>query len=71
MDAVVWIGVALSLAGIAILLGCILAAVRARRASPDDAALRARLQRILVWNMGALALSAIGLMTVAVGVFLR
>jgi hypothetical protein len=44
---------------------------RAKRAGLDDATLRARLQRVVAWNLGALFLSAIGLALIAVGLLLR
>ena len=71
MDGAIVAGVALSLAGLAGILGCIVAVWRARRAGLDDAALRARLQRVVAWNLGALFLSAIGLALIAVGLLLR
>lgn len=70
MEALVWIGTSVSLAGVAGILGCIVAVARARRAGLDDAALRARLQRIVAWNLGALLVSALGLMLVITGLFL-
>jgi hypothetical protein len=44
--------------------------MRARRAGLEDAGLRAAMQKALVWNLGALALSGLGLMMVVVGVLL-
>ena len=70
MEALVWIGTAVSLAGIAGLVWCILAVARARRAGLDDAALRTRLQQVVAWNLGALGVSALGLMLVVLGLFL-
>jgi hypothetical protein len=70
MEALIWMGAALTLVGIALLGWCIVLAVRARRAGLDDAALRARLQKVVAVNLGALALSGLGLMLVVVGVFL-
>ncbi len=70
MAALVWIGAALTLAGVAILMGCIVAVARARRAMRGEAALRARLQWALAWNLGALALSALGLIAVTTGLLL-
>ena len=70
MEALVWIGAAMSLAGIGGLLWCILAVARARRAGLEDAALRARLQQVVAWNLAALGVSALGLMLVVVGLFL-
>ena len=70
MAALMWIGIALALAGLAWVLWCIVMVVRARRAGLDDAAMRARLQRLVAMNMGALLLSALGLMTLVVGLIL-
>lgn len=70
MQALIWIGAALSLAGVALLVWCILQTLAARRAGLDEQALRARLQRLVAVNLGALALSTIGLMTVVLGIFL-
>jgi hypothetical protein len=70
MEALVWIGTAMSLAGIGGLLWCVLAVAKARRAGLDDAALRARLQQVVAWNLAALGVSALGLMLVVVGLFL-
>lgn len=70
MEMLIWGGAALSLAGVAGLLWCVVAAIRARRAGLPDDALRARLQRVVVVNMGALFVSAIGLMAVVVGILL-
>ena len=70
MDWLVWTGAAVTLCGVAMLLYCIVRVVRARRAGLDDAALKARLQSVVALNLGALAVSAIGLMLVIVGLFL-
>ncbi len=70
MEIVVWIGAAVTLAGLAMLAWCIVAVVRARRAKLDDAALKARLQKVVALNLAALAVSGLGLMMVVVGVFL-
>ncbi|MEM6890935.1 MAG: hypothetical protein AAF636_22785 [Pseudomonadota bacterium] len=69
-NLLVWGGALISFAGLAGLLWCIVFVARARRAKLDDAALRAKLQRALPVNLGALLLSAIGLMLVVVGIFL-
>jgi hypothetical protein len=70
MDWLIWAGAAVALVGLAGLIWCITLAVQARRAGLDDAALRARLQRIVAINMGALFLSVIGLMTIVIGILL-
>lgn len=69
-DWMIWIGAALTLLGLGGLVWCIATVARARRAGVDDDALRHRMRRVLAVNMGALALSAIGLMTVVIGIML-
>jgi len=70
MGHLVWAGAAATLAGVGFLLWCILAVLAARRAGADEAALRARLRRLVAVNLGALALSAAGLMLVVLGILL-
>lgn len=70
MEALIWIGALVSLLGVIGLLWCVLIAARARREGLDDAAMKARLQKVVALNMGALFLSAIGLMMVVVGILL-
>ena len=64
------VGVVATLAGVAAIVWCILAVRPARRAG-NEADLRARMQRIMVVNMGALLASTIGLMLVVVGIILK
>ncbi len=70
MEWLVVAGSILAVMGLCLLGYCIYAAIAAKRAGLDDAAMRARLQKIVAINMGALLLSTIGLMTVVLGVFL-
>lgn len=70
MDWLIWTGAAVTLAGLGGLVWCILKVAAARRAGLPDAALRARLQRVVALNLGALFLSAIGLMMVVAGILL-
>lgn len=70
MQFLVPIGAAMSLAGVAGLIWCILLAMKARRAGLSDADMRARLQRVVVLNMAALGVSALGLMLVVTGILL-
>jgi hypothetical protein len=70
MEMLIWIGAAVSLAGLAGIVWCIVAVSRARRAGLADAALRARLAPIVTANLAALFVSVIGLMLVVVGVLL-
>ena len=51
-------------------LGPALAPDHARHSSRYDAAMRARIQAILPWNLGGLFASVLGLMCVVVGVIL-
>ncbi len=71
MQAMIGIGVVLTLAGVAGLVWSAVVAMRARRAQLDDATLRARLRRAVMLNMGALFLSVFGLMAVVIGVVLQ
>lgn len=71
MDGLIWTGAAVSVAGLAGIVWCILAVTRAKRAGLDDAALRARLQRVVAINLAALFVSVLGLMMVVIGVVLR
>ncbi|MFZ5709738.1 MAG: hypothetical protein ACOY4T_08655 [Pseudomonadota bacterium] len=68
MDGLIWGGALVTLAGLGTLLWCIVAVWRARRAGLADDVLRARLARVVTVNLGALLVSAIGLMLVVVGI---
>ncbi|CUH86166.1 hypothetical protein PH5382_00073 [Phaeobacter sp. CECT 5382] len=69
-EAIVWAGAALSVAGLLGLVWCIVRVAKARRQKLDDEALRAVVQSVLPYNLGALFLSVIGLMLVMTGIFL-
>ncbi|WEF23068.1 hypothetical protein [Paracoccus sp. S3-43] len=69
-DGLIWGGAALTLAGVAALIWCILTVARARKGGLDDAALRDRMRGVLAVNMGALAASMIGLLLVICGIVL-
>lgn len=70
MDILIWSGAALSLAGLGLLVWCILRVWRARKSAPSDAALRAEVQKVVPLNTAALFLSILGLMMVVVGILL-
>ncbi|UWQ19270.1 hypothetical protein [Jannaschia sp. M317] len=70
MTALVWIGAALAAAGLAGLVYCIVIAARAKREGLEGAAMEARLRKLVALNLGALAVSGLGLMMVVLGVFL-
>ena len=70
METLIWIGAAVTLIGLAGLIYCILKVQGARKKGLDDDALKAELQKVVAINLGALGLSAIGLMMVVVGILL-
>ncbi|MEI4233359.1 hypothetical protein [Roseovarius sp. D22-M7] len=70
MESLIWIGTALSIAGLAGLLWCIARVWRARRSNLSDQDLRDAVRRVVPWNMGALLLSAFGLIMVITGIML-
>ena len=70
MQAMIWAGAAMTLIGVGGLGYCVILAIRARRSDLEDAAMRASLQRVVVLNMAALGVSALGLMLVVLGIFL-
>ncbi|MEX0302476.1 MAG: hypothetical protein AB3N24_08640 [Leisingera sp.] len=69
-DLIVWTGAAVSVAGLLGLIWCIIKVAKARRQKLDDETLRAVVQSVLPYNLGALLLSVLGLMLVMVGIFL-
>ncbi len=70
MEAMVWIGAAMAAAGLGGLVWCIVVAARARRERLEGVAMEARLRRLVAINLGALAVSALGLMLIVMGVIL-
>ncbi len=70
MEYLIWMGALVSLIGVGILIYCIAATLKARRYTTDEADLKASLQRLAAINMGALAVSAVGLMMVILGIVL-
>lgn len=71
MEILIWIGAAVTLLGLAGLIWCIVTVQKARKEGLDDTAMKARLQKVVALNMGALFLSAIGLMMVVLGIAFR
>lgn len=70
MEYLIWGGAALSMLGVIGLIWCILLALRAKRSGLPDDQMKARLQNVVALNLGALAISAIGLMAVVIGIIL-
>jgi hypothetical protein len=71
MENLIWIGAVVTLVGLAGLIWCIVTVQKARKDGLDDAAMKERLQKVVALNMGALFLSAIGLMMVVMGIAFR
>jgi hypothetical protein len=70
MAVLIWAGAAMTLAGLAGIVWCIVAVSRARKAGLDDAALKAVLQKVVAVNLGAFGVSALGLGAVVAGLVL-
>lgn len=70
MKWLIWGGAGLTLLGVVGLLWCIGVVMAGRRKNLSEADMRTALQRVVALNMGALAVSGIGLMMVAVGIIL-
>jgi hypothetical protein len=70
MESLIWIGTAMSVAGLLGLLWCIFRVWRARRGNLSDQDLRDAVRRVVPLNMAALLLSALGLMMVVTGIML-
>lgn len=70
MEALIWIGAALAIAGLGGIVWSVVVVLRARRAGLADEALRARLARALPVNVAAFLLSVLGLLCVVTGVLL-
>ncbi|KUJ76191.1 hypothetical protein AVO45_12810 [Ruegeria marisrubri] len=69
-EFIIWGGAAVSLAGLAGLVWCILRVMKARKAGLSDDELREAVQSVLPWNLASLFLSVIGLMMVILGISL-
>lgn len=70
MEILIWIGAAISVAGLIGLVWCIIQVARAKRENLSDEDMRARVQKVVPVNMAALFLSVIGLMLVVLGILL-
>ncbi len=69
-DGLIWGGAALTVAGLAALVWCIVTAARAKSRKLEDEAMRAVMRRVVTVNMAALAGSVFGLMFVVLGIML-
>jgi hypothetical protein len=70
MEYLIWGGAALSMLGVIGLIWCILLALQAKRSGLPDDQMKARLQKVVALNLAALAISALGLMAVVIGIIL-
>ncbi|HMO71634.1 MAG TPA: hypothetical protein PKC84_08350 [Paracoccaceae bacterium] len=70
MAALVWAGVAMTVAGLAGIVWCLVQGARARRGGMAEPALRALMQRIVVVNMAAFGVAALGLGAMVAGILL-
>ncbi|GGE45725.1 hypothetical protein [Actibacterium pelagium] len=70
MEWLVWAGAAVSLLGLAGLLYCVRVAMKAKKEGLSGEEMHARLKGVVALNMGALFVSAIGLMMVVMGIML-
>jgi hypothetical protein len=70
MQALIYGGAALTVLGLAGLVYCILRALKARKAGLEDSAMRVELQRVVLINMAAMGVSALGLAAVVSGILL-
>jgi hypothetical protein len=70
MEWLVWTGAAVSLLGLVGLLYCVRVAMKAKKEGLSGEEMHARLKGVVALNMGALFVSAIGLMMVVMGIML-
>ena len=68
MQMLIPAGAAVTVLGLIGLVWCIIRVARARKSGLDDDGLRALMQSLVALNLGALCLSAIGLMLVVMGI---
>ena len=70
MEALVWIGAAVTAIGLASLVWCIRVARTAKEEGLSDDEIRARIMRAVMLNMAAVGMSGLGLAMVVAGIFL-
>ena len=70
MEWLIWTGAAVSLLGLLGLVYCIRVAMKAKKEGLSGEEMHARLKGVVVLNMGALFISALGLMIVVLGIMI-
>lgn len=69
MEILIYIGAVLAVLGLLGLGYCMKSALNIRK-EPDEEIAATRLQGLVAWNLGAIALSALGLCMIVVGIAL-
>ena len=70
MTVLIWVGTVVSVVGLFGLLFCIRKVIQAKKIAENEEALRYAVRSVLPLNLGSLLLSAIGLMTVVIGIIM-
>jgi hypothetical protein len=70
MQNLAFLGLGLTLAGLAGLAWCIIQGLRIRRAALPPSEVHARLHRMIAINLGSVALAALGLAVICAGLLL-
>ena len=70
MGWLVAVGVGFTAVGLCLLVWCIFTVARAKSQGLDEDAMRARVQKAVIWNLVAMGLSGLGLMMLIVGLVL-
>lgn len=71
MGPIIWVGIILTLSGVALLGFCVYTAIKAKKQGGTDDEIRARLQKVVALNLLALLISAMGLGAVTIGLILK
>ena len=69
MGALIWGGAGVAMLGVVGLLYCGIQSMKAR--GLEEAAARAVMQKVVVWNLAAMGVAVLGLMAVVAGLVLR
>lgn len=70
MEALIWVGAAMTVAGLIGIVWCIAQVIKAKRAGLANDALNKVIQKVTVINLAAFGLSALGLGAVVAGLVL-
>lgn len=70
MVALLWTGIAMTVAGLVGIVWCIIEVRRARKAGLDNDAMQAVIKKVVIVNLAAFGVSALGLGAVVAGLIL-